>query len=145
MGAKSWLDKNGTVRLHAGEGLRNRLLRTADRVDRATLMYGATAFMGFAAIGAALITRRKTLWGYICLALAAIVALGGSGVRRVAKQAPRLLDTIFPKADVAADLSPDGGLTFTFADKPWKGTVLHFAAGEFDLAQATAFIAALRK
>lgn len=139
------LTKSGAVRLYAGAGLRSRLLRTADRVDRATLMYGATAFIGCAAVGATLVARRKTVWGFVWLLIAGLVALGGSGVRRVAKRAPRLFDTAFAKSDVAADLSPEGGLTITLADKPWKGTALRFEAGEFDLGQATAFIAALRR
>ncbi|MBC8141581.1 MAG: hypothetical protein H7Y38_09090 [Armatimonadetes bacterium] len=133
------LDKNGTVRLHTGDDLRNKLLRTADRVDRATLMYGATAFMGCAAIGAMLITRRKTVWGYLFLLLAGMVAFAGSGIRRVAKTAPRLFDTAFPQADVSADLSPEGGLTVTLGT-----TTLQFAPGEFDPAEASEFIATLR-
>lgn len=148
-GAGDWgevvLYKNGTVRLYAGDGLRGRLLRTAERVDKAALLYGATAFMGFAAAGAGLVVKRKTGWGYIMLALAALTALFGSGVRAATKNAPRLFDTLFDRGDVTADVSPEGGLTVTLADKPWKGTALRFEAGEFDPAQAAAFVAALRR
>ena len=148
-GADDWgevvLTKSARVRLHAGDGLRRRLLSTADKVDRAALMYGASAFMGAAAIGAALVLRRNTGWGYVWLVIAGLIALGGSGVRVAAKQAPRLFDTLFAKDKVVAALSPAGGLTVTLADKRGQGTVLRFAAGEFDIREATAFIAALRK
>lgn len=139
------LDNAGTVRLRAGEGLRSQLLRTADRVDRATLLYGATAFMGFATVGTTLITRRKTGWGYLFLLLAALVALAGGGVRRVAKNAPRLLDTAYPKENVAAELSPDGALTLVLAGGGANKAAIRLDAGEFDRAQATAFLAALHR
>lgn len=147
--AEEWgeivLHKNGTVRLLASDVLKSRLLRTAERVDKAALMYGAGAFMGIAAAGTALVLKRKTVWGYLLFALAALVALGSSRVRTVAKNAPRILDTLLDKSDVAAELSPEGNLTVTLANKPWKGTTLRFEAGEFNLKQATAFIAALQK
>ncbi|MBC7805562.1 MAG: hypothetical protein H7145_05370 [Akkermansiaceae bacterium] len=138
------LHQNGTVRLSAGEGLRSRLLRTGERVDKAALMYGAGAFMGIAAVGTALVLKRRTLWGYLLLALAGLVALSGSGVRTVARKAPRLFERLLDKNDVSAVISPEGGLTITLADRPWRGTTLRFEAGEFDMRQATAFISLLR-
>lgn len=129
----------GMVRLYAGDGLRSRLLRTADRVDRAALMYGATAFMGFAAAGATLIVRRKAVWGYLLMLLAGLIAIAGGDVRRKTKNALRLLDTAFPASGVSANLSPHGDLTVTLGD-----TTLSFAPGEFDVPEATAFVAALR-
>ncbi|MBC8139133.1 MAG: hypothetical protein H8F28_24940 [Fibrella sp.] len=147
-GADEWgeliLDKNGIVRLSASDSLRDRLLRTAQRVDHAALMYGASAFMGIAAIGTTLIVKRKTVWGYLFLALAALVAIGGSDVRRIAKNAPRILDTLTNKNNVSAAISREGALTIMLANKPWKGTTLRFEAGEFNLSEAIDFIAALK-
>ena len=147
---KKWgevvLHKNGTVRLIVSDGLRNRLLRTAERVDKATLLYGAGGiYWELPRIGTALVLKRKSFWGYFLLALAALVALGGSHVRTVAKNAPRIFDTILDKEDVVAEISPEGGLTITLADKPWKGMTLRLEAGEFDIRQARTFITALRK
>ena len=134
----------GQVRLHASDELRGRLFRTADRVDRAALMYGATAFMGVAALGTTLVLKRKTVWGYLCLLLAGLLALGGSGVRTAAKSAPRLLDRLFDASEVVAEATPEGGFTLTLPGKPFKNTTIHLQAGEFNPTQAAAFLAALR-
>lgn len=139
------LHKDGTVRLHAGEGLRNRLLRTADRVDQAALLYGATAFMGIAALGTTLVLKRRRTVGFVTLALAGLTALGASGVRVAAKRAPLLFDTLFEKEDVQAHIAGDGALTVTLAGKPWRGITLRFEIGEFDPGQAARFITSLRR
>ncbi len=137
--------QNGTVRLRAGDGLRRRLTQTADRVDRAALLYGATAFMGIAALGTTLVLKRKTVWGYLLLLFAALTALGGSQVRGVARRAPKRFDTCIDKNQVDAKMHSEGAMTITLSDKPWKGTVLRLETGEFNRHHAAAFIAALKK
>jgi len=44
-----------------------------------------------------------------------------------------------------ASLSEGETLTLTVRGKPWPGTMLRFEVGEFDLAEAQKFIAALQK
>lgn len=146
-GADEWgeitLRENGTVRLSASDTLKGRLLRTADRIDKAALMYGAGGFMAVASAGAALVVKRRTLSGYILFVLAALLALGGSRVRTLAKSATRLFDTPLDKKDVSAAITVDGALTITLAKKPWKSTTFRLESGEFDSAQAAHFIAKL--
>lgn len=137
--------QNGTVRLRAGEGLRRRLTQTADRVDRAALLYGATAFMGIAALGTTLVLKRKTVWGYLLLLFAALTALGGSHVRGIAQRAPKLFDTWIDKDRVDVKMHSDGSVIITLSDKPWNGTVLRLEAGEFNRHHAAAFIVGLKK
>jgi len=139
------LFSNGTVRLYGGEGLKRRLYRSAERLDHGALLYGASAFMALSAIGAALIVQRKKGIGYTTLVLAGLTALGASGLRVAAKRVPRLFDSHFTVGEFDASLSEGETLTLTVRGKPWAGAMLRFETGEFDLAEAQKFIAALQK
>lgn len=138
------LHANDAVRFSADESLRSRLLGTARRIDDAALMYGAGGFMGIAALGTALIVKRKTVWGYLLLALAALTALGGSRIRTLARNAPRIFDTPVAKDAVSASIDTTGDMTVTFTGSPWKTITLRFGPDEYDRAEAATFIAALR-
>jgi hypothetical protein len=147
-GADGWgeitLYEDGTVRLSASDALKGRLVRTSERVDKAALMYGAGGFMAIAGIGTTLIVKRRTFLGYLFLVVAALLALGGSRVRTIAKTAPRVFDTAFERHDIVATIAEDGALTVTFTRSPWKGATFRFEPGEFNLSQAHQFIDALK-
>ncbi len=136
---------DGSARLTAGDGLRARLARTADRVDKAALLYGSGAFMAVASVGTAFILRRKNGWGYFLFVVAALIALSGSRLRTAARNAPRVFDSALEKGAVVARLSDTGILTITLTGEPWKATTLRLEPGEFDPQQAREFIAALHE
>ena len=138
------LHGDGSVRLRAGDVLRGRLADTANRVDRAALMYGATGFMGVAAVGTALVLKRRALWGYVMLFFAALIAVGASWLRVAARDSAKLLDADSPRESVHVKLLPEGGLTITFAHTPPSVIVLRLEAGEFDSVQASNLIALLK-
>lgn len=138
------LDTDGRVVLSVSDSLKSRFLRTADRVDKAALLYGSSVFMGTVTLGAALVLKRKTVWGYLLFLLSAALAVVGSQARSAARNVPNIFDTYWNKEDVSVAITPDGDLTIRLSDKRRQGILLRVAPGEYNLANATAFSEQLR-
>lgn len=136
---------NRTVVLHAGTGLKRRVVKKSAEADKATLIYGATGFMAISALGAALVLKRKAVAGYLTLALAGITALQGSRLRSIAKGTPGILDRPLATSDFTATLQDNGALLFVIALSGNSRTTLIVQPGEYEPAEAEKFIKALRK
>lgn len=137
------LRPDGTVTLTPDPDLRLRLLRAADRMDRGALFWGATLGIGLMTLGGLLVARDRRGAGLAAVGAAGAAALGGAATRRGAIELTRLFDRPLPARDLSVRVGDDSELTLSVATVPWAGQLLRFGPGEYDPAEARAFVSAL--
>jgi hypothetical protein len=116
--------------------------------DDQTLKWGTTLIVGLAAVGGTLVYRGRRVGGYAFLGASGVTGVGANVLRRFLRRFQATFAEPFPADELTVQTEPEtGALTLTrrLPGARHGSYTVKLQLGEFDAAEADAFITALAK